>query len=103
MVADSDVQVWLDTSERTQPAMVTPYVQSDYAQALRYRVRVENKGLGGRSVIGQSGTVNVQPDTPAALSRFSMSRHAGHQCVIQILLTGTDGHERLYRFECPPP
>ncbi|NLC35031.1 MAG: hypothetical protein GX772_01050, partial [Alcaligenaceae bacterium] len=88
-MADSDVQVWLDTVERTRPGIVVPYVQSERAQSLRYRVRVVQDGNNGRAVIGQSGAISLFPNTPAALSQFSLSREPGAQCKIEITLKGT--------------
>lgn len=101
MVDDSDVQVWLDMVERVRPGIVVPYVQSEQAQSLRYRVRVVQDGGGGRAVIGQTGAVSLLPNTPAALSRFSINRNADAECEIEIILTGNDMRERRYRFECP--
>lgn len=101
MMADSDVQVWLDQIERMRPSMVVPYVQSEHAQSLRYRVRVVQEGSGGRAVIGQTGAVSLIPNTPAALSRFSVNRSPGAQCQIEIFLIGNGMKERRYHFECP--
>lgn len=101
MVADSDVQVWLDMLERVRPGMVVPYVQSEQNQALRYRVRVVQEGHDGKVVIGQSGAVSVLANTPTALSRFSVTRKPDTQCEIEIILTDKQMRQTRYRFECP--
>lgn len=101
MVADSDVQVWLDMVERVRPGMVVPYVQSEQKQSLRYRVRVVQEGHGGKAVIGQTGAVSLLANTPTALSRFSLNRQPGAQCEIEIILTRNNMKETRYRFECP--
>ena len=101
MVADSDVQVWLDMVERVNPAVVVPYVQSEHAESLRFRVRVVQEGDRGRTVIGQAGAVHLAPGVPSALSRVALTRTAGSQCNIEIVLMRNYMKEEHFRFDCP--
>lgn len=101
MVADTDVQVWLDMVERVKPAVVVPYVQSNRTESLRFRVRVVQDGVGGRTVIGQAGAIHLSPGTPSALSRVALTRQAGSQCSIEIVLIRNYMKEEYFRFQCP--
>jgi|SRR5690606_6266240 len=100
MTGDFDLKVWLDTMEN-RPAMVVPYVQSEQAQAMRYSVQVLQEGERGTTKIAQSGSVELQADVPAALSRFSVNRQPDSDCRIEVTLTDSNKHERRYVFECP--
>jgi len=102
MVMDSDIQVWLDTVERTQPSIVVPYVLSAQAQALRYRVRVVLEGGGNKAVIGQTGAIRLLANTPSTLSRFSLNRRLHERCEVEIILSGDDMRDLRYLLECPP-
>jgi len=102
MTADADVQVWLETMERTRPVVVVPYVVSENARGVQYRIRaVQDAAGGGRAVIGQKGEIQLQAKTPAALSRFSLQRRPGDHCEIEIILEGGDMRKRHFVFECP--
>ena len=101
MAADADVQVWLDTLERTRPGAVVPYVISEESRELRYRVRAVQEGHGGRAVIGQTGTVHVFASTPAPLSLLSLNPRQGGFCEIEVVLNGVGMKEIRYVFECP--
>ena len=102
MVSDSDIKVWLDMVERVQPAVIVPYVQSEHAETVRYRVRVQQEGSGGKTVIGQAGAVQLLAGIPAPLSRLSMTRDPDAVCDIEITLTRNYMKEENYRFKCPP-
>lgn len=101
MVADSDVQVWLDMVERVSPPVVVPYVQAEQAESLRFRVRVVQEGSGGRTVIGQAGSVQLVAGVPSALSRVALTRQPGSQCNIEIVLMRNYMKEEHFRFDCP--
>lgn len=101
MVSDSDVKVWLDMIERTNPPVIVPYVQSEYAETVRYRVRIHQEGRGGKTVIGQAGAVQLTAGVPAALSRVALTRSPDGLCNIEITLTRNHKKPALYHFECP--
>ncbi len=101
MMADADVQVWLDAANSTRPGAVIPYVVSEQPRDVRYRLRAVQAGTQGRAVIGQTGAVRLSANVPTALSTLSISRHAGDHCEIEVTLSGADMPQRRYVFECP--
>lgn len=101
MVADSDVKVWLDMIERVNPPIIVPYVQSEHAETLKYRVRVQQQGRSGKTVIGQAGAVQVLAGIPAALSRVAVTKRDGDMCKIEIILTRNYMKDQYYEFDCP--
>lgn len=101
MPVDSDMQVWLDTVNREQPAAVIPYVLSETSRELQFRLRAVSEGDGSRAIIGQSGALRVPADVPTALGRLSMTTRPGQVCQIEVVLTGRGIAERRYVFECP--
>ena len=101
MSIDADIQVWLEQPERVSSGVVVPYVVSAHDQDVRYRVRTIQESAGNRAVTGQTGTLRLMENTPAALSRLSLSRHAGDHCVIEVTLHGAHDKTVRYQFECP--
>lgn len=101
-MADSDMHVWIDTTQHSQAAIVTPYIVSEQPRDLQFRLRAVRESSGGRSVIGQSGTIRVLAKVPAALSRLSLGGSSDGHCEIEITLTSNDMPARHYVFECPP-
>ncbi|SHI36688.1 curli-like amyloid fiber formation chaperone CsgH [Pollutimonas bauzanensis] len=101
MAADSDIQVWLETFAKTQPAVIVPYVKSTENMTLRYKVRAVRQGSGGKSVLGQGGVVTIVANVPAALSRMSLNRSPADDCQIDLILTESGAGERRYHFDCP--
>lgn len=101
MIADNDIQVWLETFARTQPTVIVPYVKSSENMTLRYKVRTTKEGDGGKSVIGQGGIVNTIANIPIALSRMSLNRSPNDQCKIDLVLSQAGSPDRSYHFECP--
>lgn len=101
MIADADIQAWLETSARTTPSIITPYVQSTVDRTLKYRLHAVREGQGGKSEISQGGTVNVVAKKPTALGRMSFTVSLNDQCLITLTLTEAGAQVGEYRFECP--
>ena len=101
MVADSNIQVWLETFAKAQPAIVVPYVRSSADTTLRYKVRTVKKSDTGKTVIGQGGVVTVLANVPAALSHMSLSRTPNDECEIDLVLSEAGVADRNYHFKCP--
>lgn len=101
MIADNDIQVWLETFARTQPTVIVPYVKSSENLTLRYKVRTTREGDGGKSVMGQGGIVSTVANIPVALSRLSLNRSPNDQCKIDLVLSRPGSADRNYHFECP--
>ncbi len=101
MSADSDIQVWLETFGKAQPIVIVPYVKSDENTTLRYSIRAVKQSSGGRSVMGQNGTIIVAADKPTALSHMSLNRSWDDECRIDLILSERGSRDRRYHFECP--
>lgn len=101
MLGDSDIQVWLETFAKSQPAVVVPYVRSSTDATLRYKLRTVKIGSNGKSVIGQGGVVTVVANVPAALSHMSLSRSPNDECEIDLVLSEAGLADRNYHFKCP--
>lgn len=101
MVADMDLQVWLETVANTRPSVVIPYVRSAEGGDLRYRLTAVRQGRDGSSLISQSGGVRLQAGAPTALTRFSLSIGNDDDCHIELLLIANGVASGTYRFDCP--
>lgn len=101
MVADFNLQVWLETIPDTHPSVVIPYVKSDKNGKLDYALKAKKEGLGGSSQISQSGGVQVAANKATALSRFSISVNKEDQCQIELTFAENGKPVGSYRFDCP--
>lgn len=101
MIADANLQVWLETDASTRPPMVTPYVQASQAQRIDYQLYAIKKGSSGTSRVSQSGTVQALPKTPTALSSLSLSAGKKDACQIELILAKGGIPIGTYHFECP--
>ena len=101
MVADADIQVWLEAVAQSRPSVIVPVVQSAVDKQVDYRVRVIREREGGRSEVSQGGTVFMPAATPTPLGRMSVSLKDGDICEIELtfLQSGKLVDER--RFDCP--
>lgn len=99
--ADVNLHVWLETIPQTQPAITIPYVRSSEDTELQYTLDAIRRGRSGSSNIRQSGSLSVQADRPAALSRFSISAEGGDECRIKLTLTADGRAAGTYQFNCP--
>jgi len=101
MNIDADIQVWLETMNRNQAAVIVPYVQSTQDKTLAYAVRAVKEGPNGRSVLSQGGTLHVPANVPTALGRMSLSWGAQDDCGIDLKLSEKGTAQRNYHFACP--
>lgn len=100
-MADTHMQVWLDTVGGTLPSVVVPCVQTDQDARLTYRVNVVRKGKSGYSRINQTGTVTAKAGSRSELSRLSVAAQEGDDCHIEIDLLEEGQLRASFRFECP--
>lgn len=100
MIADINLQVWLETDARTHPATLIPYVQTTENATLQYQLYAVKTGRGGTSRVGQSGTVRVPASRPTALSKMSLSTTKSDACQIEVILTRSGVKLGEYRFNC---
>ena len=101
MIADMNLQAWLETNSAAHPPMVTPYIQSAESQRIRYQLYAVRKGASGTSRVGQSGAVMARAGQPTALSRFSLNVGQGDKCRIALTLVTARQTRKSYDFDCP--
>lgn len=100
MNADADIQVWLETTVAAQTSIIVPHVRSDIAQSLNYRIITTQTRHSGRSSIGQSGDVSVQPGQATALSRLAVQQSPGDRCRVTLIIMDAEESEHRYDFSC---
>ncbi len=103
MDTDAHLRAWLETFDGSQPAVIVPHIQTEHDATLRYRITARREGLGGKTVIGQGGTVELAAGVPTALGQVSLSYGPGDSCGIDITVYGTGAFSRAFHFECPNP
>lgn len=102
MVADADIQLWLDSQQHAGQVVVIPYVTSVKTMRLTYGINLVQTSGGSRSRINQKGQVNVGPQQAAALSRISYKLPSPTDaCEIELTLSEDNKEPRRYHFECP--
>ena len=101
MVADADLQVWLDTQSQTGQTVVVPYVKSAQDAQVSYRMDVIKRGKSGFSRVSQHGTVKAAAAAPTALSRLALGVQTEDECHIELVLRDGDHALGTYRFDCP--
>lgn len=101
MIADSDIQVWLEAQTQSRPSVIVPYVQSTVDKSVAYRVRVTKENNSGRSEISQGGTIFMMATKPTPLGKMSLSIGDADVCEIELTLTETGKASDKYRFDCP--
>lgn len=101
MIADADINVWLETQARTAPGQIVPYIQSVQAGTFEYRVQAVTEGQHGRSELNQGGSVRLKAEQAAALGRMSFSRQANDRCHINVTVSSKGVQVGKYFFECP--
>lgn len=101
MIADTNLQVWLETDANTRPAMLIPYVQSDKNRNMHYQLYAIKDGRSGSSRVSQSGTIQVLAKQPTAISRMSLSTNKSDSCRIELILAEGGLPLGKYSFACP--
>jgi hypothetical protein len=101
MIADVQMQVWLDTIPGSVPAVVVPYVRTDRDARLAWRIRLVKAGPSGSSSIVQSGAVDAPAGSPRELSKVSVASQPGDACRIEIEMREGANERRAFRFDCP--
>ncbi len=101
MIADMQMQVWLDTVGGTVPTVVVPYLKTDRDARLTYRMKVIKSGKSGYSSISQSGMVTAKAGEPKEMSRVSVGVQPGDDCRIDIEMLDGEQVRGTFKFECP--
>lgn len=101
MIANADLQLWLDMEVYMGKTTVIPYVKSVTEKQLNYKLDVIVIGASGSSRISQGGKVNISAARPAALSRLSLELKKEDDCSIDLVLHDGDQNLGKYHFPCP--
>ncbi len=101
MIADANLQVWLDAQPHAGQTVLVPYVKSVTELQLNYRVDVIQSGAAGTSRVSQQGRVTAAAAQPTPLGRVALGRQKGATCSVELTLGETDRQLGSYRFDCP--
>jgi outer membrane usher protein FimD/PapC len=103
MIADADLQVWLDAQPSANQTVMIPYVKSVNDIELNYRMELVQQSGGSTSRISQQGKVTAAAAQPTAVARVAVGQQRGSECRIELVLRNQANTKELgaYRFECP--
>jgi hypothetical protein len=103
MIADADLQVWLDTQPGANQTVMVPYVKSVKDVRINYRMEVVQQSRSGTSRINQQGQVTAAAARPTAVGRVAVGLQQGGECWIELVLRNdaNTGEIGRYRFDCP--
>jgi hypothetical protein len=103
MMADADLQVWLDTQPGAHQTVMTPYVKSGKNIRLTYRMEIIQQRGVGSSRINQQGKVTAIAAQPTSLGRLTIGLQKSGECRIEIVLRDETNTTELgaYQFDCP--
>lgn len=101
MNIDADIQVWLETAQRTQPQIIVPYVKSATETTLKYIVEAHRSAAQGNSRLRQGGTIHLTADQATALGTLALTRSAQDTCEVTLTLRSADNTERKFQLPCP--
>jgi hypothetical protein len=101
MMADADLQVWLDTQPGAHQTVMTPYVKSAKNIRMTYRMEIIQRGAG-TSRINQQGKVTAIAAQPTSLGRLTIGLQKSGECRIEIVLRDEANTTELgvYQFDC---
>lgn len=100
MLADADIQVWLDTQLNARQALIVPYVQSGSKARLQYQINLVQRTGGGTSRVSQQGDVVLSAGEPASLSRLAVGAAQKGSCELEVVLRDRDAEVGRFSFDC---
>lgn len=100
MVADADLQVWLDMQASTRQTVIVPYVQSARNMRVSYRMNVIQRSDAGTSRTSQEGQVSANASTPTPLARVTLGRQQNGDCRVEVTLREGQNDVGTYHFGC---
>lgn len=103
MIADADLQVWLDTQSGANQTVMIPYVKSARNIEINYRMELVQQSGAGTSRVSQQGNVTAQAAQPTAVARVAVGQQRGGECRLELVLRSNADRKELgaYQFECP--
>jgi hypothetical protein len=101
MIADADLQVWLDSQPNAGQLLMVPYVKTTREMQLTYQLKLIQNSKSGNSSIRQGGTLAVRAESATPLSRVAITPSKEGECRIEVTLR--EGAQVLgnYSFDCP--
>ncbi|HJV84716.1 MAG TPA: curli-like amyloid fiber formation chaperone CsgH [Noviherbaspirillum sp.] len=100
MVADANLQVWLDTQANVGQTLLVPYVKSVTERQISFRLDVIQRGGSGTSRVSQHGVVKAAAEAPTSLGRVALGVQKNAQCSIELQLKEDGRDLGVYHFEC---
>ena len=100
MIADANIQVWLDTQTQLGQTVLVPYVKTVATTQVDYSMSVIKTGKSGNSRINQGGKVNAVAAEPIALSRMSINLNKDDACHVELVLRDNGKEIGTYNFDC---
>lgn len=100
MMADADLQVWLDTQPVANQIVMIPYVKSARAMRVQYRLEVVQRSGASTSRISQQGQVDAVAAQPMKLVHIAVGAQAGGECRVEVVLSNGNRDIGSYRFDC---
>lgn len=102
MVADTDLQVWLDSRAVAAQVVMIPYVRSARDTQIIYSMNViQNKG-GNTARISQKGKVSAAAAADTALTRVALSMQKEGECRVELVVSEEGKDAATYHFDCAP-
>jgi len=101
MIADVNLQVWLDAQPRAGQTVMIPYVKSSADRRLTYRLDVTQRSVAGTSRVSQQGQVSAHARQPTALGRVALSGPSAAKCSVELRLREDGKIIGEYHFDCP--
>ena len=100
MVADADLQVWLDSTPGGGQMVMVPYVKSVNDVRLGFRMDVLQQAGAGTSRISQQGQITARAAQPTPLGQVTVSVQPDANCKVELTLKRDGQGESTYRFDC---
>jgi hypothetical protein len=102
VLADSDIQAWLDLTPTPGMAIIAPALRSATPRNLDYTITINKTGAGGTSLIKQSGKKHIDAGVTIYLSKTSLSLRDDEQCNLTMVIQ--EAGVVVYRndFSCTP-
>jgi len=100
MVADTDFQVWLDSTPGAGQMVMVPYVKSVSDVRLGFRMDVLQHAGAGTSRISQQGQITARAAQATRLGQVTVSAQPDADCKVELTLHREGHGESMYRFDC---
>ncbi len=101
MIADSDIQVWLDSQPNGGQLLMVPYVKTARNMKLTYQLKLIQNRKSDHSNVRQGGTVMLHAASATPLSRIVITPITDGECRLEVTLHEGEQMLENYSFTCP--